>query len=191
MLDGLPMSSLRVDQRRHLKFGGVFLKDKPDSFIEWAIENFNEKDREVMIEERKYRINHKIWQRENTTEDQQNRLHETNIKLFLRDKGITKRILEQHPRPSDVALLVDIQRSDAYQYFTKDEIVKFNCIRARVAAMREISEFEFKVLEKFLLNADRIMSRRQPKNKKKNRHARWKDKQAARNKLKNKYKAQA
>ena len=189
MLDGQPMSSRRVDQRRHLKFNGVYLKDKPDSFIEWAIEHFNEADRLVMIEERKYRINHKIWQQE--TEPHLSKEHEINVKLFLRDKGITKRILEQHPRPADVALLVDIQRSDAYQYFTREEIVKFNCIRARVATMKEISEFEFKVLEKFLLNADRIMSRRQPKNKKKNKHARWKEKQTARNKLKNKYKIQA
>lgn len=188
LLTELPMSSKRVDQRRHLKFGGVFLKDKPDSFIEWAIENFSEQDKLVMIEEKQYRINHKLWHRQDFNPNRLEREHEINIKLFLREKGITARILERHPRPSDVALLVEIQKSDYYQYFTKDEIVKFNCIRQRVAAYKLIAEHEFSILEKFLLNADRIASRKQPKNKKKNKHARWKDHENSRKKLKHKYK---
>jgi hypothetical protein len=188
MLDALPMSSKRVDERRHLTFGGVFLKDKPDSFIEWAIEHFNDKDKEVMIEERKYRINHKIWHKEEYNPNKLEREHEINIKLFLREKGVTKRILERHPNPSDVALLVDIQQSDAYQYFTPEEIVKFNCIRARVAAYKAIAEHEFAVLEKFLLNADRVKSRTQIKDKRKNKHARWQEHENNRKKLKHKYK---
>jgi hypothetical protein len=189
MLDALPMSSKRVDERRHLKFGGVFLKDKPDSFIEWAIEHFNDKDREVMVEERKYRINHKIWHKEEYNPNKLEREHEINIKLFLREKGITKRILERHPNPTDVALLVEIQQSDYYQYFTQEEIVKFNCIRTRVAAYKPIAEHEFAVLEKFLLNADRVKSRTQIKDKRKNKHARWKEHELSRTKLKHKYKS--
>jgi hypothetical protein len=189
MLDALPMSSKRVDQRRHLKFNGVFLKDKPDSFIEWAIENFTDSSKEVMIEERRYRISHNIWNRQEYNPNPIEREHEINIKLFLREKGITKKILERHPRPSDVALLVDIQQSEVYQYFTKEEIVKFNCIRARVAAYKQIADHEFTVLEKFLLNADRVKSRRQPTNKKKNKHARWKEHEQNRKKLKHKYKS--
>jgi hypothetical protein len=188
MLDALPMSSKRVDERRHLKFNGVFLKDKPDSFIEWAIDNFNDKDKEVMLEERKYRINHKLWHREEYNPNRLEREHEINIKLFLREKGVTKRILERHPRPTDVALLVDIQQSDVYQYFTREEIVKFNLIRQRVAAYKSIAEHEFALLERFLLNADRVKSRQQPKNKKKNKHAKWKEHEQNRRKLKHKYK---
>lgn len=191
MLDALPMSSKRVDQRRHLMFNGVFLKDKPDSFIEWAIEHFNDKDKLVVIEERKYRINHKIWHKQEYNSNKLEQEHETNIKLFLREKGITKRILENHPNPSDVALLVDIQQSDYYQYFTQEEIVKFNLIRQRVAAYKPIAEHEFSILEKFILNADRIKSRKQIKDKRKNKHARWKDNEAIRGRLKHKYKTKA
>lgn len=189
MLDALPMSSKRVDQRRHLKFGGVFLKDKPDSFVEWAIEHFNDKDKLVMIEEKQYRINHKLWHKQEYNPNKLEREHEINIKLFLRDKGITTRILERHPNPTDVALLVDIQRSDVYQYFTQEEIIKFNLIRQRVAAYKSIAEHEFALLERFLLNADRVKSRTLVRDKRKNKHARWKEHELNRRKLKHKYKS--